>query len=118
MHNGSSPRRWSRPMAEQPPLDDATLAFAERVFDMARHGAAEDLQPLLEAGLPANLCNSKGDSLLMLACYNGHPDTARLILQHGGDPELRSEEHTSELQSRPHLVCRLLLEKKKKKKHR
>src|SRR5690554_7465167 len=33
-------------------------------------------------------------------------------------PELssdeRSEEHTSELQSRPHLVCRLLLEKKKK----
>src|SRR3989442_11758055 len=26
----------------------------------------------------------------------------------------RSEEHTSELQSRPHLVCRLLLEKKKK----
>src|SRR6266498_4489228 len=28
----------------------------------------------------------------------------------------RSEEHTSELQSRPHLVCRLLLEKKKKNK--
>src|SRR3989442_4566078 len=28
----------------------------------------------------------------------------------------RSEEHTSELQSRPHLVCRLLLEKKKKHK--
>src|SRR3989442_7299164 len=28
--------------------------------------------------------------------------------------EVRSEEHTSELQSRPHLVCRLLLEKKKK----
>src|SRR5436305_3376440 len=27
---------------------------------------------------------------------------------------LRSEEHTSELQSRPHLVCRLLLEKKKR----
>src|SRR5690554_7319871 len=31
------------------------------------------------------------------------------------DLMLRSEEHTSELQSRPHLVCRLLLEKKKKK---
>src|SRR5690554_7201066 len=29
---------------------------------------------------------------------------------------IRSEEHTSELQSRPHLVCRLLLEKKKNKK--
>src|SRR2546422_4177826 len=32
--------------------------------------------------------------------------------------EVRSEEHTSELQSRLHLVCRLLLEKKKKKQHR
>src|SRR3989442_6245996 len=33
----------------------------------------------------------------------------------GGHPRCcRSEEHTSELQSRPHLVCRLLLEKKKK----
>src|SRR5687768_17813771 len=31
-------------------------------------------------------------------------------------PDCRSEEHTSELQSRLHLVCRLLLEKKKKKK--
>src|SRR5947209_16019373 len=30
--------------------------------------------------------------------------------------DLRSEEHTSELQSRQYLVCRLLLEKKKKKK--
>src|SRR3989442_7970010 len=29
------------------------------------------------------------------------------------EPVERSEEHTSELQSRPHLVCRLLLEKKK-----
>src|SRR2546422_4620975 len=33
-----------------------------------------------------------------------------------GRRETRSEEHTSELQSRLHLVCRLLLEKKKKKK--
>src|SRR2546422_8221082 len=31
------------------------------------------------------------------------------------EPDVRSEEHTSELQSRLHLVCRLLLEKKKKK---
>src|SRR3712207_9012748 len=32
-------------------------------------------------------------------------------------PDPRSEEHTSELQSRQYLVCRLLLEKKKKNKH-
>src|SRR2546429_3804684 len=36
--------------------------------------------------------------------------------EHGGGEATRSEEHTSELQSRLHLVCRLLLEKKKKKK--
>src|SRR5690625_6217632 len=33
-----------------------------------------------------------------------------------GNLNIRSEEHTSELQSRGHLVCRLLLEKKKNKK--
>src|SRR5690625_6348120 len=43
--------------------------------------------------------------------FLGHrPD---LVGQHGaGDYHHRSEEHTSELQSRGHLVCRLLLEKK------
>src|SRR2546422_8532723 len=35
----------------------------------------------------------------------------------GRRPDQRSEEHTSELQSRLHLVCRLLLEKKKKHGH-
>src|SRR3712207_7132483 len=34
-----------------------------------------------------------------------------------GEGKLRSEEHTSELQSRQYLVCRLLLEKKKKKQY-
>src|SRR2546421_1915907 len=36
----------------------------------------------------------------------------------GNTPAGRSEEHTSELQSRSDLVCRLLLEKKKTKRHR
>src|SRR5690554_7464783 len=38
---------------------------------------------------------------------------AEVLHQSGPFEEQRSEEHTSELQSRPHLVCRLLLEKKK-----
>src|SRR5690554_7122951 len=37
--------------------------------------------------------------------------------QHSHLLQMRSEEHTSELQSRPHLVCRLLLEKKKTNKN-
>src|SRR3989442_2694490 len=42
---------------------------------------------------------------------------SRIFLRspHAHSEEARSEEHTSELQSRPHLVCRLLLEKKKKR---
>src|SRR2546422_1797545 len=49
------------------------------------------------------------------------PHEQRLLIilaaEHGevGLDDVRSEEHTSELQSRLHLVCRLLLEKKKKK---
>src|SRR5262245_24619047 len=43
---------------------------------------------------------------------NLDPRTSEIVFH-----ELRSEEHTSELQSLRHLVCRLLLEKKKKKKH-
>src|SRR5690554_7594419 len=53
--------------------------------------------------------------------YNNGLDTTQLHLVILPYPPTcyqpsRSEEHTSELQSRPHLVCRLLLEKKKKKK--
>src|SRR5258707_3781007 len=49
-----------------------------------------------------------------------HVSIAVLIeaqMRHGMPPMQRSEEHTSELQSRQYLVCRLLLEKKKKQYH-
>src|SRR3712207_8310578 len=44
--------------------------------------------------------------------------TCDLECQRAGETQDRSEEHTSELQSRQYLVCRLLLEKKKKKKNK
>src|SRR5438309_9349351 len=54
--------------------------------------------------------------------YNpvNHPNQPRRMTENEGDEIVdsasgRSEEHTSELQSQFHLVCRLLLEKKKKK---
>src|SRR5690554_7454974 len=47
---------------------------------------------------------------------NGLEDEVRQMIKSIFEAKgTRSEEHTSELQSRPHLVCRLLLEKKKKK---
>src|SRR5438045_9738811 len=45
-----------------------------------------------------------------------HPDAPLAPAQHARAAGARSEEHTSELQSLRHLVCRLLLEKKKKNK--
>src|SRR5437660_6469524 len=52
-----------------------------------------------------------GDVLVRLDFLIGHGFHRR---GRGGRREKRSEEHTSELQSRGHLVCRLLLEKKKR----
>ena len=57
-------------------LDDDTLAFAQRVFQHARAGDVQDLAELLDAGLPPDLMNDKGDTLLMLASYHGHGDVA------------------------------------------
>src|SRR5690625_6737446 len=55
--------------------------------------------------------NSEGHVIMALPPYpaSDFPDTPTAIVTGG-----RSEEHTSELQSRGHLVCRLLLEKKNK----
>src|SRR5690554_7196445 len=63
------------------------------------------LRPLL-AVLAARALGYKGDKHHTLAAIVEFIHTATLLHD-------RSEEHTSELQSRPHLVCRLLLEKKK-----
>src|SRR2546429_3620171 len=58
---------------------------------------------------------SPGDTVHTTTVDAGGTDEKGLTRVLGGNPE-RSEEHTSELQSRLHLVCRLLLEKKKKNK--
>src|SRR3989442_14783449 len=55
------------------------------------------------------------DIYLIAGRYFGVEGDARLYTSLTDEEKgERSEEHTSELQSRPHLVCRLLLEKKKK----
>src|SRR5215813_11597630 len=53
-----------------------------------------------------------GDADLVVGDPNQHVDDG--LFEFASCHNHRSEEHTSELQSRPHLVCRLLLEKKKK----
>ncbi|MGC4853417.1 ankyrin repeat domain-containing protein [Micromonospora sp. DT4] len=66
-------------------LDAATLAFAHRMFDLARAGATEELAAQVDAGLPINLTNDKGDTLLILAAYHAHPDTMAALLARGAD---------------------------------
>src|SRR5437870_9637630 len=63
---------------------------------------------LVEFGRAAELMPTDSRSHYMLARVLG-----KLGKQDEAAGEMRSEEHTSELQSRGHLVCRLLLEKKK-----
>ncbi|MCO8270657.1 ankyrin repeat domain-containing protein [Actinoplanes sp. TRM 88003] len=68
-------------------LDDETIAYAHRMFDLARAGDTEELAAHVTAGVPANLTNAKGDTLLILAAYHEHPDTAAALLDRGADPD-------------------------------
>ncbi|MEU7816432.1 ankyrin repeat domain-containing protein [Pseudonocardia sp. NPDC049154] len=70
-----------------PEPDEETIAFAHRMFDLARNGDAAQLAAYVDAGLPANLTNDKGDTLLILAAYHDHPDTVRALLDRGADPD-------------------------------
>src|SRR3712207_7497539 len=69
--------------------------------------------------LPCILCKSVWWSVLCTTVMLARPSSVRASLSNHRiwrrASRLRSEEHTSELQSRQYLVCRLLLEKKKKK---
>src|SRR5258705_1853299 len=64
----------------------------------------------LRAALPAPF--RSGSSFLAIARPRGGPTSFSLLFAFRGGSKMRSEEHTSELQSLRHLVCRLLLEKK------
>jgi len=67
-------------------LPPEAIAFATRMYDAARSGQMDVFQQALPAGLPANMMNDKGDSLVMLAAYHGHAQLVKLLIQHGADP--------------------------------
>ncbi|GEM_PF-53706 len=82
---------------QKPSLDDETLELAQQLFELARQGNTEALEKPLELGLAPNIRDSNGNSLLMLATYNGHAAMTRLLLQHGADPELANLRHQTPL---------------------
>ncbi|MDW8808832.1 ankyrin repeat domain-containing protein [Streptomyces scabiei] len=69
-------------MSEAP--DPEVVELATRIFDLARRGETEALVEYVDAGVPADLTNDRGDSLVMLAAYHGHADAVRALLARGG----------------------------------
>ncbi|KAH8595184.1 ankyrin repeat-containing domain protein [Bisporella sp. PMI_857] len=67
-------------------LPSEAIALATRMFNAARDGQLDVFQQALPAGLPSNLTNDKGDTLVMLAAYHGHAPLVKLLIQHGADP--------------------------------
>src|SRR5690554_7548199 len=102
-------------MLRRPPrstLFPYTTLFRSVVLELAldvgqQRAGAEPQQVGLEPAAPELLAHQDhpGHRVLRRAQAPGRLEADRLA-------GARSEEHTSELQSRPHLVCRLLLEKK------
>jgi uncharacterized protein len=66
-------------------IDPGVIELAGRVFDLARAGRTDDLAAYVDAGVPANLTNDKGDTLLILAAYHGHAGTVAALLERGAD---------------------------------
>ena len=87
----------TKPSSNMTPESPEIIAFASRMYDAARAGDLPTFQSALPAGLPANLTNSSGDSLLMLASYHGHLPLTRFLLEHGADPNRLNDRAQSPL---------------------
>ncbi|KPC72908.1 ankyrin [Streptomyces sp. NRRL WC-3753] len=70
-------------MSEAP--DPEVVELATKIFDLARQGRTEELVAYVDAGVPADLTNDRGDSLVMLAAYHGHAGAVRALLARGAD---------------------------------
>ncbi|TFK43107.1 ankyrin repeat-containing domain protein [Crucibulum laeve] len=67
-------------------LPAETIDFAHKMFEAARTGNSELLLAAIDAGLPLNLTNDKGNTLLMLAAYAGQAELTKQLLDRGADP--------------------------------
>ncbi|MFF3850707.1 ankyrin repeat domain-containing protein [Streptomyces sp. NPDC002328] len=72
-------------MTEAP--DPEVVELASKIFELARQGRTEPLVAYVDAGVPANLTNDRGDSLVMLAAYHGHAEAVRALLGRGAEAD-------------------------------
>ncbi len=61
------------------------VELAHQMFDLARQGESERLAAYVDAGVPANLTDAQGNTLLMLAAYHGHATTVTRLAGLGAD---------------------------------
>jgi ankyrin repeat protein len=65
--------------------DERLTEIAHFVFDLARAGEDERLAAYLDGGVPVDLTDASGNTLVMLAAYNGQPSTVKLLANRGAD---------------------------------
>jgi ankyrin repeat protein len=74
---------------------------AQRVIalamDLAREGRTDELVEFLDHGLPVDVQDRDGNTLVMLAAYHGHADTVRALVDRGADVDLRNGRDQSPL---------------------
>lgn len=75
----------------RPEIDDDIIELAGLVFNAARAGDIEGMRSYLDAGVPVNLTNSAGDTLLMLASYHGHAELTALLVERGADVNTQND---------------------------
>jgi ankyrin repeat protein len=71
-------------MTESGPSDELVEA-AHQMFDLARRGEADLLMAHVDAGVPADLTDADGNTLLMLGAYHGHPTVVAGLAERGAD---------------------------------
>ncbi|CAH7671587.1 ankyrin repeat protein [Phakopsora pachyrhizi] len=64
-------------------LPEETIEFANRIFKAAKDGDLILLKSAIGAGLPVNLTDHNGNTLLILASYYGHLETVEYLLSKG-----------------------------------
>jgi ankyrin repeat protein len=77
------------PVAQEPAAQAQALQtpgpeLTEMVFDLAREGSAGGVREYLVSGYDPNAINARGDSLLIVAAYQGQTEVVKLLLQQKG----------------------------------
>lgn len=63
--------------------DARAVALAQDLLDAAREGRTDHLTRYLDAGVPVELTDTSGNTLLMLAAYHGHAGTVTALAERG-----------------------------------